>query len=257
VTALLEATDISKRFDGTQALRCVDFSLEEGEVHALLGENGAGKSTLSKIIAGVTLPDTGQLRLRGKPVRIPSPAVAQSLGISMVFQELDLFPHLSVAENLALANAAAREGAWVRRGALHRWCGGYLQQVALDVDPSTPLRELSVSEIQLVAIARALSMQARVLLLDEPTSSLSDVNVETLFGVIGLLRRTGVAIVYVSHKMAEVHRIADRLTVMRDGTRIATLRAGEADADVFNENVDKLNALLFTSLDYAAIGVRL
>lgn len=229
--ALLEATDISKRFDGTQALRRVDFTLEEGEVHALLGENGAGKSTLSKIIAGVTTPDTGQIRLRGKPVGIPNPAVAQSLGIGMVFQELDLFPHLSVAENLAAANKAAGESVFVRRGALHRWCATYLEQVALDVDPATPLHALSVSEVQLVAIARALSLRARVLLMDEPTSSLSQANVEVLFGVIDRLKRAGVAIVYVSHKMAEVQRIADRLTVLRDGMRIATLRANEADVD--------------------------
>ncbi|MGH8240854.1 MAG: ATP-binding cassette domain-containing protein [Steroidobacteraceae bacterium] len=179
--ALLEATGISKRFDGTQALLRVDFTLEEGEVHALLGENGAGKSTLSKIIAGVSTPDAGEIKLRGKPVRIPSPAVAQALGIGMVFQELDLFAHLSVAENLAAGNAGAGEGVLIRRGALHRWCATQLAQVALDVDPATPLHALSVSEMQLVAIARALSRNPRVQLIDETTSSNTEVNLQTIF----------------------------------------------------------------------------
>src|SRR5258707_50244 len=171
---LLEARNISKRFEGTQALHGASFSLETGEVHALMGENGAGKSTLSKILAGVCIPDEGEIFLDGTKVTIDHPLRAQQLGIVMVFQELDLFPQLTVAENIAIANPAAREGAIVRKRELNIWCEGYLQQVALNVRPDTLLRDLSVGQIQRVAIARALSLKSRVVLLDEPTSSLTD-----------------------------------------------------------------------------------
>lgn len=224
MTPVLEAKGIEKRFEGTNALRGVDFTLEPGEVHALLGENGAGKSTLSKIFAGVIVPDGGEIRLQGAPARMVSPKHAQALGVGMVFQELDLFPHLSVAENLATANAAAAEGFLVRPRSLHRWCTPFLEQVGLDVEPGTLLRTLSVSQRQLVAIARALSMRARIILMDEPTSSLSQVNVDALFAVLEKLRSDGVSIVYVSHRMEEVQRISDRITVLRDGMRVATER---------------------------------
>src|SRR5260370_25385376 len=184
MTVVLETHGIEKSFQGTVALRNVDFTLEEGEIHTLLGENGAGKSTLSKILAGALRPDGGEIRLRGTPVQISSPAHAQALGIGMVFQELDLFPHLTVAENLAFANAAAGEGFTVRRGSLHAWCAPFLEQVGLDMDPGRPLHTLSVSQRQLVAIARALSMRARIILMYEPTSSLSQANVEALFAVL-------------------------------------------------------------------------
>lgn len=228
---VLETRGIEKTFQGTAALRNVDFTLEEGEIHTLLGENGAGKSTLSKILAGVLTPDRGEIHLRGRRVRIHSAAHAQALGIGMVFQELDLFPHLTVAENLATGNAATGEGFRVRRGALHAWSTPFLQQVGLEVHPGTPLHALSVSQRQLVAIARALSMRARIILMDEPTSSLSQANVEALFSVLEKLKRDGVSIVYISHKMEEVQRISDRITVMRDGMRIATEKAQEISLD--------------------------
>lgn len=225
MTVVLEAKGIEKRFGATVALRNVDFSLREGEIHALLGENGAGKSTLSKILAGVESPDDGEIRLRGSPVKISSPAQAQTLGIVMVSQELDLFPHLTVAENLAAGNAAAEKELFVQKRALLAWCKPFLSQVGLQADPDTLLDTLSVSERQLVAIARALSMRARIILMDEPTSSLSEVNVESLFGVLERLKKSGVSIVYISHKMEEIKRICDRITVMRDGARIAIVEA--------------------------------
>ena len=225
MTVILEAKGIDKRFDGTAALRSVDFTLQRAEIHALLGENGAGKSTLSKILAGVIRPDCGEISLHGAPVKIASPTHAQSLGIGMVFQELDLFPHLTVAENLAAVNAAAGEGLFVRPRSLHHWCAQFLKQVGLDLDPGTALCTLSVSQRQLVAIARALSMRARIILMDEPTSSLSHANVDALFAVLAKLKQDGVSIVYVSHKMEEVQRISDRITVLRDGTRVATANA--------------------------------
>jgi ABC-type sugar transport system ATPase subunit len=228
---VLQARAIEKNFENTVALQNVNFELEEGEVHALLGENGAGKSTLAKILAGVVLPDRGELYLRGSRVEIASPVAAQALGIGMVFQELDLFPHLSVADNLAVGNTAAGERFFVRRKLLNRWSSRFLDQVGLKVDPSTRLGALSVGHRQLVAIARALSMNARIILMDEPTSSLSQANVETLFSVLADLKRDGVSIVYVSHKMEEVQRICDRITVLRDGAHVATENASTKSID--------------------------
>jgi ABC-type sugar transport system ATPase subunit len=231
MSVVLAAKGIEKRFGATAALRGVDFTLEEGEIHALLGENGAGKSTLSKILAGVVRPDGGDIQLRGAPAKIENPAYAQTLGIGMVFQELDLFPHLTVAENLAAGNAAAGEGVFVRPRALHRWCAPFLQQVGLAIDPDTRLTALSVAQRQLVAIARALSMRARIILMDEPTSSLSQENVDALFAVLEKLKQSGVSIVYVSHKMEEIQRLCDRITVMRDGMHIATVRSKETPVE--------------------------
>jgi ribose transport system ATP-binding protein len=231
MAVVLEAQGIQKHFGATAALRGVDFTLQEGEIHALLGENGAGKSTLSKILAGVVRPDSGDIHLRGTPVKIINPTHAQTLGIGMVFQELDLFPHLTVAENLAAGNAAAGEGVFVRPRALHRWCAPFLQQVGLPIDPGTRLTTLAVAQRQLVAIARALSMQARIILMDEPTSSLSQENVNALFAVLEKLRQSGVSIVYVSHKMEEIQRLCDRITVMRDGMHIATVSSKETPVE--------------------------
>jgi ABC-type sugar transport system ATPase subunit len=228
---VLEARNISKRFEGTQALQGASFSLEPGEVHALMGENGAGKSTLSKILAGVCIPDEGEIFVDGAKVTISHPLRAQQLGIAMVFQELDLFPQLTVAENMAIANPSACEGLFVRKRELSEWCRGYLEQVALHVRPDAYLRDLSVGQIQRVAIARALSLKSRVVLLDEPTSSLTDDGVESLFELIARLKRQGVAFVYVSHKMAEVGRIADRITVLRDGKVVGTKAARELSID--------------------------
>ena len=228
---VLEARNISKRFEGTQALHNASFSLQAGEVHALMGENGAGKSTLSKIFAGVCIPDEGEIFVDGAKVSIDHPLRAQQLGIAMVFQELDLFSQLTVAENMAIANPAAGEGAIVRKRELSSWCERYLQQVALDVRPDTLLCDLSVGQIQRVAIARALSLKSRVVLLDEPTSSLTDDGVESLFELIAQLKCQGVAFVYVSHKMAEVGRIADRITVLRDGKVVGTKIASELGTD--------------------------
>lgn len=224
---VLEARNISKRFQGTQALRQVSFSVESGEVHALMGENGAGKSTLAKILAGVVKADEGEIFVAGEKVTLDDPLRARQCGIGMVFQELDLFPHLTVAENLAIANPSAREAAVVRREQLESWCSAYLHQVQLPIPPNTLLRKLSIGQVQRVAIARALSMNSRVLLLDEPTSSLTDDGVDSLFELIARLQREGVSFVYVSHKMAEVSRIADRVTVLRDGMLVGTRKAAD------------------------------
>ena len=228
---VLEARNISKRFQGTQALWKVSFSLDRGEVHALMGENGAGKSTLAKILAGVVIADEGELLVSGESVVIDHPLRAQALGIGIVFQELDLFPHLTIAENLAIANPAAREKVIVRKRNLSAWCSPFLAQVRLDVPPNTLLRNLAIGQIQRVAIARALSLNSRVLLLDEPTSSLTEDGVQSLFALIAQLKRDGVSFVYVSHKMAEVRQIADRVTVLRDGRLVGTRNASDLTSE--------------------------
>ena len=210
---MLSAENISKHYDGVHALRGASFSLLAGEVHALIGENGAGKSTLARILSGITRADSGSISLDGAPVRIRSFQDAQRLGIAIIHQELDLFPSLTVADNMGIGN-------------LH-YTGGRaeLDRVGLDCPLSRTVESLSIAQQQLLAIARALSMNARVLLMDEPTSSLTDDSVDRLFAVIADLKARGAAIVYVSHKMDEIFRIADRITVLRDGQTVDTLAA--------------------------------
>lgn len=221
---MLECAQIHKHYGGVAALRDVCFEVQPGEVVALCGENGAGKSTLAKILAGVVRPDAGSLRMNGREVAFAHPLEARAAGIGIVFQELDLFAHLTIAENIALANPAA-ERFWVRRSALDAFCRPSLRRVGLDISPRTRLGDLSIAGMQLVAIARALSMQAGILLLDEPTSSLTEEAAERLLSLIGDLKRAGTGIVYVSHKMKEIFRVADRVTVLRDGGHVSTRRA--------------------------------
>jgi ABC-type sugar transport system ATPase subunit len=226
---LLSARKISKHFDGTQALREVDLTIEAGTVHALVGENGAGKSTLSKIIAGVVQPDSGGLWWDGKPVSLRDPVEAQRLGIGIIFQELDVFPHLSVADNLTIGNLGAERGAWLNRRDLQSFCEPLLDEVGLHVPAGRLVAELSIAQMQLVLIARALGMNARLLIMDEPTSALSDDNAETLFGLIARLKEKGVAILYVSHKMDEIFRLSSSITVLRDGAHIGTVATADTD----------------------------
>jgi ribose transport system ATP-binding protein len=226
---LLVARKISKHYDGTQALRDVDLEVEAGTVHALVGENGAGKSTLSKIIAGVIRPDSGELIWDGTPIALHDPAEAQRRGIGIIFQELDVFPHLSVADNMTIGSLGAERGVWLKPGDLRAFCQPLLDEVGLHVPPGRLVGELSIAQMQLVLIARALGMNARLLILDEPTSALSDDNAETLFGLIAQLKQRGVGMLYVSHKMDEIFRLSDRITVLRDGVHIGTVRTADTD----------------------------
>ncbi|MDR1789040.1 MAG: sugar ABC transporter ATP-binding protein [Opitutaceae bacterium] len=213
---------LTKRFDRTLALDAVDFSVNAGEVHALCGENGAGKSTLARILAGVVTPDSGTISVGGVPAEITTPARARELGIGIVFQELDLFNGLSVAENMALGHPDA-ERFFVRRRALAAWCRPFLARVGLpELDPASPLGSHGIATAQLVAIARALALNARFLLLDEPTSSLTEEAADRLLALVSELKNTGTGIVYVSHKMREIFRVADRVTVLRDGSLVST-----------------------------------
>src|SRR5580693_8985517 len=224
---LLRLTGISKAFAGIQALRQVSFDLRAGEVHALVGENGAGKSTLIKVITGAHLPDEGRIEVQGRPVADLDPVRARDLGIAAIYQQPALFPDLTVAENIAIGLEPA--GGWrrVRWGHRRSRARNLLEKIGAAIDPETEVRSLSMPEQQLVEIARALGAEARILIMDEPTASLSDKEVDRLFRVIGDLKSHGVGIIYISHRLEELPQIADRVTALRDGVLVGTRRMEE------------------------------
>jgi len=208
---------ICKAFPGVQALNAVSFEVREGEVHALIGENGAGKSTLLKILSGAHQADSGTIRLNGHDITIEDPRSARQLGIAIIYQELMLVPWLSVAQNLYLGREKQFGRGIVSVKKMNAMAREELHKIGIDLDPTIPVAELGVAEQQMVEIARALSENARFLLMDEPTASLTEKEIEILFEKIATLRRAGVAIVYISHRLEEIPRIADRVTVLRDG----------------------------------------
>ncbi|HWE41694.1 MAG TPA: sugar ABC transporter ATP-binding protein [Gemmatimonadaceae bacterium] len=219
---LVVAANVEKRFGGVRALRGASLEVRPGEVHALVGENGAGKSTLINILGGAIRRDTGTLTFAGHDVAFRSPAESQRQGIAVIHQELAMLPSLSVAENLFMGRMPSRLG-WVDRGSMRVRARELLAEVGLDADPATPVSELGTSHQQLVEIAKALSMGARLLVMDEPTASLTEHETQRLLALVRRLRDGGVAIVYVSHRFAEVFAISDRITVMRDGATVRTL----------------------------------
>lgn len=221
---LFAARAISKRFPGVQALDKVDFDLRPGEVHAILGENGAGKSTFIKICAGAYQPDAGELLLRGKNVVLPSPQAALSLGISTIYQELSLEPYLSVGENLFVGRWPRTAFGTVDWSRLHQQAQRILDEMGVDIRSRDIVRSLSTAECQMVEIARAVSFRASIIIMDEPTSSISPREVDILFKLIEDLKAKGTAFIYITHKLDEVFRIADRVTVLRDGRCIAGVR---------------------------------
>ncbi len=224
---LLSVTNATKRFGGVQALRGVNFELRAGQIHALLGENGAGKSTLMNLLSGVYLPDEGTIRIDGTPVRFGNPREAQTAGIATIFQELDLVPSLDVAANLFLGHELTRPGGRLDVAAMHKEARRQLEPIETAIDPGRLISELSIGQRQVVAIAKALSYASRVLIMDEPTAALTTAEVERLFGIMRRLKARGVGIVYISHRLEEVPRIADCVTVMRDG-RVAGVTAPDA-----------------------------
>ena len=225
---ILLAEGITKQYGGVCALTRASFCLRAGEVHALMGENGAGKSTLARILAGSARADSGAISVNGAPVEIASPLDAQRLGIGIIYQELDLFPNLTAGENMVIGNLHFPEGRLVNFRRMEEFCRPFLDQVGLACDHSHARRLASIGQLQLLAIARALSMNARIILMDEPTSSLFDDAAERLFGLIAGLKQRGVSIVYVSHKMDEIFRICDRATVLRDGETIGTVETASS-----------------------------
>jgi ABC-type sugar transport system ATPase subunit len=231
---ILEAENIDKRFPGVHALDNVSLTVSPGEVHAVVGENGAGKSTLMKILAGAYSPDRGTIRVDGEAVTIDSPRAAQELGIITIYQELSLVDALSVGENIFLGDLPTRPGAsWqVDWRMVWRRSTELLDRVGSRVRPQTPVRNLSVAQKQMVEIARALARNVRVLILDEPTSSLTERESEKLFEIIALLKNRGVGIIYISHRLAEVFRIAQLVTVLRDGIVVGSLPVRDASEDL-------------------------
>ncbi len=217
----LEMRHVSKRFPGTIAVDDVSFEVYAGEVHALVGENGAGKSTLMKMLAGGYDDYTGQILINSKEVPLHSPAVAIKYGIGMIYQELSLARPISIAENLLVGRLPTRRG-FLDRQKMLADVAQWLQRVGLSLDPSVPVEDISPHEAQLVEIAKVLSHRPCILVMDEPTSALSREEVERLFTIIESLKKQGLAIVYISHHLPEVFRIADRITVMRDGKKVAT-----------------------------------
>ncbi|MEW2295471.1 sugar ABC transporter ATP-binding protein [Streptomyces sp. NPDC006743] len=219
---LLSMSGITKSFPGVRALDGVDLDVEAGEVHCLLGQNGAGKSTLIKVLAGAHQPDTGTVRWRGEPVVLRSPIAAMRLGIATIYQELDLVEHLSVAENVHLGHEPTTAGFVVRGRAARAATAGLLERLGHPgIDPARPVGELSAAQQQIVSMARALSHDVRLIVMDEPSAALDPEEVGNLFRVVAALTAQGVAVVYISHRLEEIRRIGDRVTVLKDGRAVA------------------------------------
>jgi ribose transport system ATP-binding protein len=223
---------ISKTFPGVRALDDVSLSVEAGTVHVLLGQNGAGKSTLMRILCGAQHPDAGEILVDGRPVRLQSPADARRLGVAVIFQEFSLVPYLNLAQNVFLGR---EPDGWVPGAIGHRKMHAdarrLLDGLGLDVDTRMPAHELGVAQQQVVEIAKALSQDARILVMDEPTAALSDREIARLFDRIRALKRNGVAIIYISHRLQEIFEIGDRITVLRDGRNVASLAPSETSVD--------------------------
>jgi ribose transport system ATP-binding protein len=227
---LLRLEGISKSFPGVQALADVHLELEAGEVHALVGENGAGKSTLMKVLGGIYKADSGTIYLDGQPVVIDSPTDAQRLGISLIHQELSLIPDLTVAQNIFIGREKRRMlGLFVDDDDLNRRTTELFDRLGIQLDPQTKVGQLLVAQQQVVEIAKALSFDTRILVMDEPTAALSEQETASLFDLIRDLKRRGTGIIYISHRLEELKAIADRITVLRDGSYVDTLSAKDAD----------------------------
>jgi len=230
--SVLELKHMSKSFPGVQALNDVYFDVHSGEVHALLGENGAGKSTLIKIISGLYKPDSGEILLDGKPVSFNSPREAQMAGIATIYQELSLYPELTVAENIFMGHAPRGFLGAVNWREMRQRAEEILASLNIhDMDVNSKVGTMSVGNRQRVEIAKALSMNARILIMDEPTAALTEADVVRLFGIVRLLRERGVSIIYISHRMEEVFELTDRVTVLRDGHYVGTKPVSETDAN--------------------------
>ena len=230
-TPILEMIDIKKSFSGIYALSGINLSLEEGEVHALLGENGAGKSTLIKILGGIYRPDSGTIRIKGEEVEIHGVRDAEMKGIGIVHQEIVLVPQLTVAQNIFLGRELMGSFSRVKRKEMNIQAEEMLQNLGVSISPTTPVSSLTIAQQQMIEIVKAVSFQAKIIVMDEPSSSLSVEEVEQLFQIIARLKEKKISIIYISHRMEEIFRIADRITVIRDGCYIGTKKNGETDVD--------------------------
>ncbi len=227
MTDLIRMEGIEKHFPGVHALKSLSFDLHPGEVHALMGENGAGKSTLMKVLSGVYQPDGGRILVDGTPVTLPNPAAAQALGIGIIHQELALMRDLTVAQNIWIGREPRRSLGRIDEARQNAEAAAILARMNLRIDPRQTVGGLTIARQQMVEIAKALSYRSRVLIMDEPTAALNDAEIEELFSIIATLKSEGVGIIYISHKMDEIRRIADRVTIMRDGAYVDTVAAAE------------------------------
>ena len=244
-SALLRLENISKRFPGVLALQGVSLEVRPGEVHGLLGENGAGKSTLLKIVSGAQGPDSGTITWRGQPVTLTTPHQAHARGIATIYQEFNLVPDLSIAENVYIGREPLRGGVFIDWGKLRSDAAAVIRRIGLDVDPMTPVRALSVAEQQMVEIARALSTDSRLIIMDAPTAALSGTEVDRLMRIVRALRAEGLGVIFVTHKLEEAIGICDRVTVLRDGQWVGTrevagLTLGELIHMMVGRSVDQL-----------------
>lgn len=228
---LLVVENVSKTFPGVKALQDVTLDVKKGEVLALMGENGAGKSTLIKILAGVYSKNSGRIIFDGKEIDITSPVVSQHLGISVIFQELNLLPNLSIAENIFMGREKSTMKFFLDKKRTKKEALKLMNEVGLYCDPHTLVQDLPLSQRQMVEVAKALSLNAKLIIMDEPTSSLTDRETETLFGIINKLKSNGVSVIFVSHKMNEVQRISDRVHILRDGAYIGCLEKEDVTED--------------------------
>jgi ribose transport system ATP-binding protein len=229
-TPLLEMRDIAKSFVGVEVLHGVDLTLEAGEIHAIVGENGAGKSTLMKVLAGVYQPDRGSIRIGGAEQTFTHPHAAQAAGVGIVYQEFNLLPERNVAENVFVGREPVKRGI-VDRRAMERATAALLEEVGeASFGPRTPVRRLSVAQQQVVEIIKARSLDARILVLDEPTAALAENEVELLFTLVRRLQQRGIGILYISHRLREVFALSDRITVLKDGGLVKTLPTAETDS---------------------------
>lgn len=228
---VLEMQGIKKTFHGFTALHDVNITVYPGEVHALMGENGAGKSTLMKILAGAYIADAGEIRIDGKAVKMTDPAQARDLGIAIIYQELNLAPNLTVAENIFMGSELKKGGTFLDQDEMRRRAAEVLQNLDANFEAGDLVSTLSIAEQQQVEIARALKDKSRILVMDEPTAALSDRETDKLFEVVRRLRNEGIAIIYISHRMAEIYALADRVSVIRDGGYIGSLEKHEISAE--------------------------
>jgi ABC-type sugar transport system ATPase subunit len=228
----LELRNISKSFPGVKALDGVSLEVGAGECHALVGENGAGKSTLMKILAGALLPDSGEIHIGGQRAEIDSPLSARRWGVSMIYQELNLLPELTVAENIFLGREPSRPPGLLNRKKMIEESRRWLNRLHQDIDPRRLTRELSLAQQQMVEIVKALALEARVMIMDEPSSILTDRELDELFSLMFRLKSEGLAIIYISHRLEEIFRVSDRVTVMRDGRTISTRPVADASQAV-------------------------
>ena len=219
---MLKLTGISKGFPGVKALDEVDFELQKNEVHAIVGENGAGKSTMMNIISGIFRPDAGNIEIEGSPVRITSPKHANSLGVATVFQELSVVQSMTVADNICFADQPTNRIGWINKKELNDRASKMLQMFNVDIQPTVKLGRLSLAMQQMIEILKALALNPKILVLDEPTSSLTVKETERLFEILNQLKSDGLSVIYISHHLDEIFRIADRVTVLRDGKKIIT-----------------------------------